>query len=48
MDDKQIKKLFIEHCVSDKHKPFLSDPMNTRDEGKYEAFKIGLLLAEKR
>lgn len=47
MSSEQIKQLFIDHCLSKDELVFLSKPMDSRINGKYEAFKIGLLLGEK-
>lgn len=47
MNDEQIKQLFIEQCLTEQDKVFLSNPLNTRHNAMYEAFKKGLLLGEK-
>ena len=47
MSDKKIKELFIEHCLSDKERVFLSNPLNTKHNAMLETFTIGLLLGEK-
>ena len=44
MSEEQKKELFIEFCLTRKDKNFLSDPMNTRHEEMYAAFKQGLRL----
>ncbi len=42
MSEEQKKQLFIQHCLTKKDKIFLSEPMNTRLEEMYRAFKVGL------
>ena len=42
MTEEQLKQLFIEVCLTRAERVFVSEPMNTRLEGKFEAFKIGL------
>jgi len=42
MNEEQKKALFIEHCLTKKDKVFLSDPMNTKHEAMYAAFKAGV------
>ena len=46
MSEEQKKELFIEFCLTKKDKNFLSDPMNTRHEEMYAAFKVGLAVNE--
>ena len=46
MSEDKIKELFIEHCISDKERVFLSNPLNTKHNAMFETFKIGLLLGE--
>ena len=42
MSEEQKKQLFVEVCLTEKERVFLSDPMNTRLEEMYRAFKVGL------
>mgnify|MGYP003638788926 FL=1 len=44
MSEEQKKELFIEMCLTKKDKVFLSEPMNTKHEAMYAAFKTGLEL----
>jgi hypothetical protein len=46
MKEEQKKQLFIQHCLTKKDKTFLSEPMNTKHEAMYAAFKIGLEIGE--
>ena len=46
MREEQKKQLFIEFCLTKKDKVFLSEPMNTRHESMYAAFKQGLRLSD--
>ena len=41
MSEEQKKQLFIQHCLTKKDKIFLSEPMNTKHEAMYAAFKTG-------
>jgi hypothetical protein len=45
MSESQKKQLFIEVCLTKKERVFLSDPLNTRLEDMYRAFKIALELS---
>lgn len=47
MSEEQKKQLFIDTCLTSKDQVFLSNPLNTRHNAMYEAFKAGLLLGEK-
>ena len=47
MSEKQLKELFVEFCLSKQEKIFVSEPLNTKHHGQFEAFKIGLSLGEK-
>ena len=42
MSDKQLLELFKEFGLTDKEKEFLSEPMNSRLEAMFAAFKKGL------
>lgn len=42
MSEEQKKQLFIHHCLTKKDKIFLSEPMNTKHEAMYMAFKTGV------
>ena len=44
MSEEQKKELFIKHCLSDKEKVFLSNPLNTKHNAMFETFVIGLCL----
>ena len=44
MTEAQKKELFIEFCLTEKDRIFLSNPLNTRHNAMFEAFKIGLSL----
>jgi len=46
MSEEQLKQLFIEVCLTPAERVFISEPMNTRLEGKFEAFKAGVALGE--
>ena len=45
MSEEQKKQLFVEVCLTKKERVFLSDPMNTRFEDMYRAFRIALDLS---
>tara|TARA_R110002074_G_scaffold199659_2_gene367478 strand:+ start:2160 stop:2309 length:150 start_codon:yes stop_codon:yes gene_type:complete len=42
MSEEQKKQLFIQYCLTKKDKIFLSEPMNTKHEAMYAAFKTGV------
>ena len=45
MSEEQKKQLFIQHCLTKKDKIFLSEPMNTKHEAMYAAFKHGMFVS---
>ena len=45
MSEEQKKQLFIDVCLTNKERVFLSNPFNTRHEDMFRAFKIALELS---
>ena len=41
-------ELFLKHALTDKEKVFLSEPMNTRHQERFNTFKIAYALGESK
>ena len=48
MKEEQLKELFLELCLTKAERVFVSEPMNIRLEGKFDAFKIGLEIGARK